>query len=127
MIRGAAGSDAGSGAGAGAAGVLRAGGPVRRVYAARCGRPPAPAVDLAAYRIVQEALTNVRKHAGADHARLCLHYRPQWLTVTVEDDGCARPDRPPSGTGHGLIGMRERAASVGGKLEAAARPGGGSP
>ncbi|MGP3737628.1 histidine kinase (plasmid) [Streptomyces sp. GDS52] len=87
--------------------------------------PLAPAVDLAAYRIVQEALTNVRKHAGADHARLCLHYRPQWLTVTVEDDGCARPDRPPSGTGHGLIGMRERAASVGGKLEAAARPGGG--
>ncbi|MFC5671676.1 sensor histidine kinase [Streptomyces incanus] len=87
--------------------------------------PLAPAVDLAAYRIVQEALTNVRKHAGADHARLYLHYRPQWLTITVEDDGRTRPHRPHPGTGHGLIGMRERAASVGGKLEAAARPDGG--
>ncbi|MFF0110504.1 sensor histidine kinase [Streptomyces hirsutus] len=87
--------------------------------------PLAPAVDLAAYRIVQEALTNVRKHAGADHARLYLHYRPQWLTIMVEDDGRARPHEPRPGTGHGLIGMRERAASVGGKLEAAARPDGG--
>ncbi|SDD23121.1 sensor histidine kinase [Streptomyces prasinopilosus] len=88
-------------------------------------QPLAPAVDLAAYRIVQEALTNVRKHAGADRARLCLHYRPHWLTIRVEDDGRARPCEPPPGTGHGLIGMRERAASVGGRLEAAARPEGG--
>ncbi|WP_240468342.1 sensor histidine kinase [Streptomyces dangxiongensis] len=88
--------------------------------------PLAPAVDVTAYRIVQEALTNVRKHAGADHARLYLHYRPQWLTITVEDDGRARrPPEPRPGTGHGLIGMRERAASVGGNLEAAARPDGG--
>ncbi|MFF9087806.1 sensor histidine kinase [Streptomyces sp. NPDC014991] len=88
--------------------------------------PLAPAVDVTAYRIVQEALTNVRKHAGADHARLHLHYRPQWLTITVEDDGGARrPPEPRPGTGHGLIGMRERAASVGGELEAAARPDGG--
>ncbi|GGN81126.1 two-component sensor histidine kinase [Streptomyces albiflavescens] len=85
----------------------------------------APAVDLAAYRIVQEALTNVRKHAGADHARLYLHYRPQWLKITVEDDGRGTPHEPQSGTGHGLIGMRERAASVGGKLDAQARPEGG--
>lgn len=75
--------------------------------------PLAPAVDLAAYRIVQEALTNVRKHAGADHARLYLHYRPQWLTIIVEDDGSAGPRERHVGTGHGLIGMRERAASVG--------------
>lgn len=87
--------------------------------------PLAPAVDLAAYRIVQEALTNVRKHAGAEHARLHLHYRPRWLTITVEDDGCARPYESHPGTGHGLIGMRERAASVGGRLEAVARPEGG--
>ncbi|MER5990280.1 sensor histidine kinase [Streptomyces viridosporus] len=87
--------------------------------------PLAPAVDLAAYRIVQEALTNVHKHAGVDHARLHLHYRPRWLTITVEDDGRARPHRSHPGTGHGLIGMRERAASVGGKLEAAARSDGG--
>ncbi|WP_317442045.1 sensor histidine kinase [Streptomyces collinus] len=87
--------------------------------------PLAPAVDLAAYRIVQEALTNVRKHAAADHARLFLHYRPQWLTITVEDDGRAGPHEPRAGTGHGLIGMRERAASVGGRLTARARPEGG--
>ncbi|WP_338118571.1 sensor histidine kinase, partial [Streptomyces prasinus] len=85
----------------------------------------APAVDLAAYRIVQEALTNVRKHAGVGHARLCLHYRPRWLTITVEDDGRARPCGARPKTGHGLIGMRERAASVGGKLQAAARREGG--
>ncbi|MGW2210730.1 sensor histidine kinase [Streptomyces sp. NPDC001781] len=95
-------------------------------YARRgTAQPLTPAVDLAAYRIVQEALTNVRKHAGADHARLCLHYRPQWLTITIEDDGRAGTHEPRLGTGHGLIGMRERAVSVGGKLEAAARPGGG--
>ncbi|MET7547830.1 sensor histidine kinase [Streptomyces sp. NBC_00121] len=89
--------------------------------------PLAPAVDLAAYRIVQEALTNVHKHAGADHARLFLHYRPEWLTITVEDDGCVGPyhREPHQGTGHGLIGMRERAAIVGGTLYAGARPQGG--
>ncbi|MFI1164626.1 sensor histidine kinase [Streptomyces sp. NPDC020801] len=86
---------------------------------------PAPAVELAAYRIVQEALTNVRKHTGADHARLYLDYRPQWLTITVEDDGHVEPREPQPGTGHGLIGMRERAASVGGTLKAQPRPGGG--
>lgn len=89
--------------------------------------PLAPAVDLAAYRIVQEALTNVHKHAGADHARLFLHYRPEWLTITVEDDGCVGPyhREPHQGTGHGLIGMRERAAIVGGTLYAGACPQGG--
>lgn len=87
--------------------------------------PPAPAVDLAAYRIVQEALTNVRKHAGADQARLYLDYRPQWLTITVEDDGHPVPHEPQPGTGHGLIGMRERATSVGGRLHARKLPEGG--
>lgn len=87
--------------------------------------PLEPPVDLAAYRIVQEALTNVRKHAGTDHARLLLHHSPQRLTITVEDDGCAGPHRSLPGTGHGLIGMRERAAAVGGVLRAWARPEGG--
>jgi signal transduction histidine kinase len=88
--------------------------------------PLAPAVDLAAYRIVQEALTNVHKHAGADHARLFLHYRPEWLTITVEDDGLAAlHHHPDQGTGHGLIGMRERATIVGGTLYAGVRPQGG--
>ncbi|MFB6813922.1 sensor histidine kinase [Streptomyces sp. NPDC056347] len=87
--------------------------------------PLDPAVDLAAFRIVQESLTNVRKHAGADHARLSLHYRRERLTITVEDDGSAGPRRPHPGAGHGLIGMRERAAAIGGRLHAGPRPEGG--
>ncbi|MFF2513936.1 sensor histidine kinase [Streptomyces sp. NPDC058086] len=87
--------------------------------------PLEPAVDLAAYRIVQESLTNVRKHAGADHARLFLHYHGERLTITVEDDGCAEPHHPHPGAGHGLIGMRERASTIGGTLYAGPRPEGG--
>ncbi|WP_335937464.1 sensor histidine kinase [Streptomyces sp. PTD5-9] len=87
--------------------------------------PLAPAVDLAAYRIVQEALTNVHKHAGADHARLYLHYRPERLTITVENDGRTGANPTCKGTGHGLIGMRERASTVGGRLYAGVRPEGG--
>jgi signal transduction histidine kinase len=87
--------------------------------------PLEPAVDLAAYRIVQESLTNVRKHAGADHARLFLHYHRERLTITVEDDGCAGPHHPHLGAGHGLIGMRERATTIGGTLYAGPRPEGG--
>ncbi|MFE5138558.1 sensor histidine kinase [Streptomyces fagopyri] len=87
--------------------------------------PLEPSVDLAAYRIVQESLTNVRKHSGADHARVLLHYDPAWLTITVEDDGSAGPHDPQPGAGHGLIGMHERAATVGGRLRAGARPEGG--
>ncbi|MFE2517858.1 sensor histidine kinase [Streptomyces mirabilis] len=87
--------------------------------------PLEPAVDLAAYRIVQESLTNVRKHAGADHARLFLHYHCERLTITVEDDGCAGPHHPHPGAGHGLIGMRERATTIGGTLYAGPRPEGG--
>ncbi|MFF0083093.1 sensor histidine kinase [Streptomyces canus] len=87
--------------------------------------PLEPAVDLAAYRIVQESLTNVRKHAGADHARLFLHYQRERLTITVEDDGSAGPRHPRPGAGHGLIGMRERAATIGGRLYAGPRAEGG--
>ncbi|MEV5867281.1 histidine kinase [Streptomyces tendae] len=85
----------------------------------------APAVDLAAYRIVQEALTNIRKHAGVDHARLFLHFGPEQLTITVEDDGPGRVDQLLASQGHGLIGMRERAAMAGGRLHAGPRPQGG--
>ncbi|MEU6663166.1 sensor histidine kinase [Streptomyces sp. NPDC046821] len=84
-----------------------------------------PAADLAAYRIIQEALTNVRKHAGVDHARLDLHYRPGRLTITVEDDGRSVPAPSGSGSGHGLIGMYERASTVGGRAQAGVRPEGG--
>jgi signal transduction histidine kinase len=88
-------------------------------------KPLEPAVDLAAYRIVQESLTNVRKHAGADHAWLFLRYQRERLTITVENDGSAGPHHPHPGVGHGLIGMRERAATIGGRLYAGPRPEGG--
>ena len=90
---------------------------------------PLPAgVDLSAYRIVQEALTNVVKHAGPAHAQVTIGYRDQDVTVEVIDDG--RGALTPAGdgrvgTGHGLIGMRERVAAFGGDLEVGPRPGGG--
>ncbi|KFF95452.1 histidine kinase [Streptomyces scabiei] len=88
-----------------------------------------PGVDLTAYRIVQEALTNVSKHAGVDAARIRLAYEEAHLTITVTDDGSAGTPRPACaaepGRGFGLIGMRERAQSVGGRLSAGHRPEGG--
>ena len=83
-----------------------------------------PGVDLAAYRVVQEALTNVIKHAGTSRAAVVLEYRPEDLLITVTDDG-----RPVTGSGgpggRGLIGLRERIALYGGELDAGPRPGGG--
>jgi signal transduction histidine kinase len=84
-------------------------------------RPLPPAADLSAYRIVQEALTNVVRHAGPTRARVLIGYRPGELSIEVTDDGPrGQAPRPISraGGGHGLIGMRERAALFGGKLEA---------
>jgi signal transduction histidine kinase len=85
-------------------------------------------VDLSAYRIVQEALTNVVKHAGSARAQVVVGYGDQDLTVEVTDDG--RGFRSPTGdgrarVGHGLIGMRERVQVFGGELETGPRPGGG--
>jgi signal transduction histidine kinase len=92
-------------------------------------RPPLPAgVDLSAYRIVQEALTNVVKHAGPAHAQVTIGYRDQEVTVEIIDDGrgAATPASDgPAGTGHGLIGMRERVTAFEGDLEVGPRPGGG--
>jgi signal transduction histidine kinase len=86
---------------------------------------PLPAeVDQAAYRIVQEALTNVTRHAGPATAAVRLSFSPGQLTVQVDDDG-AGPPRPPSVPGLGLIGMRERVTSLGGALAAGPRAGGG--
>jgi signal transduction histidine kinase len=90
---------------------------------------PLPAgVDLSAYRIVQEALTNVVKHAGPARAQVVVGYGDRDVTVEVTDDG--RGVTAPTGdgrarVGHGLIGMRERVAAFGGNLEAGPRPGGG--
>jgi len=82
-------------------------------------------LDLSAYRIVQEALTNVRRHSGASAVWVQVRYGPDRLEVEVSDDGYGVvPDGVPEG-GHGLIGMRERAALYGGHLETAAVDGGG--
>ena len=85
-------------------------------------------VDLSAYRIVQEALTNVVKHAGPAHAQVAIRYRDQDVTVEVIDDGrgvAAVAGNGGRGTGHGLMGMAERVAAFGGDLEVGPRPGGG--
>jgi signal transduction histidine kinase len=90
---------------------------------------PLPAgVDLSAYRIVQEALTNVVKHAGPARAQVTVGYGDQEVTVEVTDDGRgvgALAGDGRAGVGHGLIGMRERVAAFNGDLEAGPRPGGG--
>ncbi|MEY9968032.1 signal transduction histidine kinase [Streptacidiphilus sp. MAP12-16] len=88
-------------------------------------RPLPPAVDLTAYRIVQESLTNVSKHAGVPTARLQLFFSGEQLAIRVEDEGRSAPMRPYTGTGHGLVGMNERAAVVGGTLTAGRDPWGG--
>jgi signal transduction histidine kinase len=90
---------------------------------------PLPAgVDLSAYRIVQEALTNVIKHAGPAHAQVTIRYRDREVAVEVIDDGrgvAAVAGDGGKGTGHGLVGMAERVAAFGGDLEVGPRPGGG--
>jgi signal transduction histidine kinase len=87
-------------------------------------RPLPAGADLAAYRIVQEALTNVTRHAGPASATVLVRYGQGDLTVQVDDDG-----RGPSATrspgGNGIRGMRERMAALGGELSAGPRPGGG--
>ena len=87
-------------------------------------RPLPPSVDLAAFRIVQEALTNVTRHAGQATATISLTYGDERLTVSVEDDGRGVNGAGP-GSGNGSRGMRERATALGGELEAGPRPGGG--
>ncbi|MFI5617025.1 sensor histidine kinase [Streptomyces sp. NPDC051567] len=92
-------------------------------------RPLPPTVGLTVFRIVQEALTNTRKHAGPAHARVRLSYGPDEVVVEVCDDGAGAPQPPPvrpeSRTGYGLLGMHERVALQGGTLETGALAGGG--
>ncbi|MEU5845394.1 sensor histidine kinase [Saccharopolyspora shandongensis] len=88
-------------------------------------RPLPPATDLTAYRVIQEALTNVTKHAATGSAEVRLAWNRDRVTITVTDDGrgSRKPqERPP---GYGLIGMRERATAVGGTLTAGGRSQGG--
>ncbi len=88
-------------------------------------RPLSPRVDLAAFRIVQEALTNVTRHAGDAHTTISIGYGDRDLTVQIDDDGRGAVQQSPSGGGKGISGMRERATALDGELEAGPRPGGG--
>ena len=81
-------------------------------------------IELSAYRIVQEALTNALKHAGDAHARVHIRYGPDSLELEIADDGEGEDTRAPGG-GHGLVGMRERVALYGGRFQANPAPGGG--
>ncbi len=98
-----------------------------RVVTEGTPRPLPPGVDLAAFRIVQEALTNVTRHAGPATATVSLAYDERELTVEVDDDGRGGPPSSSngSGAGNGIPGMHERAAALGGALEAGPKPGGG--
>lgn len=90
-------------------------------------RPLPAGLDLAAYRIIQEALTNCRKHADGAPARLLLHYADRLLDIDVMNDGplkIATRDTK-AGSGHGLVGMKERVALYGGQFSAVVRPDGG--
>jgi len=87
-------------------------------------RPLPPGIDLSAYRIVQEGLTNALKHAGPARAEVVLSYGDDELALRVSDDGRGH-DPDTDGAGHGLVGMRERVALYGGTLDAGPAPGGG--
>jgi signal transduction histidine kinase len=83
--------------------------------------PLDPGVELVAYRIVQEALTNARRHAPGAAVDVEIAYAPEDLLVTVRDNGPG-PSANVNGGGHGLLGMRERVATVGGELRTGAAP-----
>ena len=84
-----------------------------------------PGVDLAAYRVVQEALTNALKHAGAARAEVAIRYEKTALQLAITNDGHVRRNGGGGRGGHGLVGMRERVALYGGEFEAGPRDGGG--
>jgi len=107
-----------------AASVRAAGVPVNLVI--DCDRAAlAAAMDVSVYRIVQEALTNVLKHAGPARADVAIGCSDDTVTIEVTDNGTREPGDQALAGGHGLAGMRERAAVFGGELAAGPRPGGG--
>jgi signal transduction histidine kinase len=81
------------------------------------------AIDLSAYRIVQEGLTNALKHAHASHADVTLRYQPRELQIEVRDNGAG--EATSDGHGHGLVGIRERVKVYGGQMTAGPATGGG--
>jgi len=107
-----------------AAGVRAAGLPVTLAIDGNLAAIPAAAA-VSVYRIVQEALTNVLKHAGPARAEVTIGCEHDTVTIEVTDDGTGQPGDGPTDGGHGLAGMRERAAIFGGELAAGPRSGGG--
>ena len=107
-----------------AASVRAAGLPVKLAVSGDLGALPA-AADVSVYRIVQEALTNVLKHAGPARAEVMIGSTADAVTIEVTDDGTGEPGRLTPAGGHGLAGMRERAALLGGELAAGPRADGG--
>jgi signal transduction histidine kinase len=105
----------------------RAAGFAVSVAAEGAARPLPAGVDAAAYRIVQEALTNAVRHSGGRAASVLLRYSGDDLVIEVSDDGggagAGAPGAP--GSGNGLAGMTERARALGGTVDAGPRPGGG--
>ncbi|MEU3740734.1 sensor histidine kinase [Streptomyces sp. NPDC032198] len=105
---------------------VRAGGVAVELRVEGTPRQLAPGVELCAYRVVQEALTNVLRHARGAGALVELRYQPHHVTVSVTNDGeGVIPDRVGTGSGHGLIGMRERAKLYGGTISIGPRSEGG--
>ncbi|WP_234321131.1 sensor histidine kinase [Streptomyces katrae] len=88
-------------------------------------RPLAPGVELTAYRIVQEALSNCLRHAPGSRVEVGIAYGPRELHLCIANSAPTRPAPPSPGAGHGLLGMRERAGMLGGELASGPRPGGG--
>ncbi|MCB5178751.1 sensor histidine kinase [Streptomyces antimicrobicus] len=88
-------------------------------------RPLTPGVELTAYRIVQEALSNCLRHAPGSRVEVGIAYGPHELYLCVANSRPTRPVQASPGAGHGLLGMRERAGMLGGELAAGPRPGGG--
>lgn len=81
-------------------------------------------VDVAAYRILQEALTNAVRHGAAARATALITYQPNGLTVQVDNQMAAAPPSSVEGTGNGIVGMRERVTALGGQFSAGPLPGG---
>ncbi|PNE37627.1 histidine kinase [Streptomyces noursei] len=88
-------------------------------------RPLSPGTELSAFRIVQEALSNAMRHAPGADVHIALGYRPDRITLRVTNTAPDRPAPPSPGTGHGLLGMHERTAMLGGELAAGPTPDGG--
>jgi signal transduction histidine kinase len=107
-------------------GVTRQAGLPVEVHVEGSAVPLPTATDVAAYRIVQESLTNVMRHAGPSaHATVSVAHRPGCVEIEVVDDGLGAASVLGASSGHGILGMTERAATVGGSVSARANPGGG--